>query len=80
MTPAQEHAERAWLHELLPLERDWGYAYVLWYTSPGPVWHAKRRDDGAEVKADWPRELRRAIEDDHATKAVPKSSWIREPD
>ena len=65
MTPMEQ--ERA--SELARLRRLWGHCYEIWRDDQ---WFAKRRDDGSVLKAEWALRLRWAIEDDHATRPVPR--------
>lgn len=78
MTPAEHLAEQQRIGDRLRLERAWGHCYIIWFERPW--WWAQRRDNGAQVKAPTPRELRDAIRDDHAEKPVPKEFRTPEAD
>jgi hypothetical protein len=57
--------------ELEELRYHWGGAYVI--TCPAPdLWLAQRRDNRATLRAGSAGELRDMIEDDYATKPVPR--------
>jgi hypothetical protein len=57
------------------LIRQWGEAYVITYANG--LYHAERRDDGAQVHAPDPEQLGREIQADHAARPVPRELPVR---
>jgi len=52
------------------LIRHWGDGYVISYANG--LYHAERRDNGAQVHALDPGQLHREIQADHAARPVPR--------
>lgn len=52
------------------LIRNWADAYVISYANG--LYHAERRDDGAQVHAPDPGQLGREIQADYAARPVPR--------
>jgi hypothetical protein len=52
------------------LIRNWGEGYVISYANG--LYHAERRDNGAQVHAPDPEQLVREIQADHAARPVPR--------
>ena len=49
---------------------NWGVAYII--TLANGLYHAERRDNGAQVHAPDPEQLGREIQADHAARPVPR--------
>lgn len=52
------------------LIRNWGEAYVISYANG--LYHAERRDNGAQVHAPDPGQLEREIQADYAARSAPR--------
>jgi hypothetical protein len=70
MTPLEEHLARLRGHDLAELSHHWGDAYAFRWESG--QFHAKRRDNGAEVHTRTAADMWRAVRADYEALPVPR--------